>query len=215
MPSLTTVDDLKTFLQIASSDTSEDTRLEELLDGVEWAVESFTKRRFASRSYTEYHDGNGRQLVVLRNRPVTAITSVKVDATGYYGNGTNAFAASTAWTIGTDYTPKNLTADEDNPGLLIALKGSMFDGRGVWPEGIGNIEVVYTAGYQTIPSDLILAVHQLASGVRQGAVKGGPIASETIGKYSYTLLAGNSGSAGGVSIADARSCVARYREVAF
>jgi len=213
MPSLTTVGDLKLFLDIASSDTSEDTRLSELLDGVEAAVESFTGRRFASQSYTEYYDGEGRPLLPLQQRPVTSVTSVKVDATGYYGHGSGAFAdAEDAWTIGTDFVPRSLAADEQNPGLLVALKGVDFEGRGVWTQGIGNIEVVYTAGYVTIPSDLVLAVHQIAAGVRAGAEKGGPIASESIGKYAYTLMSGSSAATGG-SIADARATLSRYREV--
>lgn len=205
MPIYTTVDKIKTHLGIPSAVTSEDARLTQLLAEIEPAITNYIGRNLVSAARTEYLDGTGRPLLVLRHRPVTAIASVHVDGAGYYGHGEDGFPATSQWTIGNQFAPKSLEASEDNSGLLVALGGE-------WPRGMGNIKVVYTAGYATMPLDLELAANQLVALVRSGTDKGGPLQSETIGKYAYTLLAGH---VPGVApeIGTIRGILNGYREV--
>ncbi len=209
-PILTTLAKLKTHLSIA--DTSEDALLTQLLLELDEVVASWTGRAkvpgrnpFESVAASEYYDGTGRNVLVLKRRPVTLVSAVYVDALGAYGHGTDPFAAATALPLGADFAPSSLDASEENGGLLIRLGGA------VWPEGQGNIKITYTAGYVTIPVDLEMAVHQLAAAVREGAQHGGIVGGETLGRYSYRLLEGAAD--GGLMVATARSTLARYKEV--
>lgn len=214
---LTTLPKLKLHLGIAHA--REDNKLAQILAGVEEAVIGHCGRRFESASYTEYLDGTGRPLLRLKNRPVTAITSVHVDAAGYYGHGSDSFGSTTEWVLGINYAPKSLAASEENAGLLLAITNSSFAGpASLWPLGAGNVKVVYTAGYATIPRDLELAVQLLCGVVRKSAEKGvgGPLASERFGQYAYSLLAGQGSGASGVpgAVVESRTLLGRYCEVA-
>lgn len=216
MPVLTTVAALKTHLGITGS--TEDTLLGQILDGIDWAVARFTGRAhkpgshpFSSIEHTEYYDGNGQQFLILKRRPATAIDSVHVDASGYYGHGASAFAAATELTLGTHFAPTSLEESEQNGSQLLRIGTH-------WPRGMGNIKVVYTAGYTTMPADIVLAVHQIAAAVRHAASEGlgGPIKSERFGEYSYQLMEGGSdgrGSSNTVDITGAAMIIASYRDV--
>lgn len=214
MPCLTTLDQFKDYLGLTS--TSEDAQLHGILDSVETAIENFCRRKFKSASYTEYHDGHGLQKLFLEHRPLTAITGVWVDDDGYYGNGSDPFPSSDEWTSGTDFVPKRTDQSEKNASALIALR-SAGNANGYWPVGDGNIKVTYTAGYTAIPEDLILAIHSLASVVRNSAEKGiaGAFKSETQGRYSYELLTGVEAAAdqSGQNLVQAQSILKHYREV--
>lgn len=217
-PILTTLAKLKTHLSI--SDSSENALLTQLLLELDEVIASWTGRAkvpgrnpFESVAASEYYDGTGRNTLLLRRRPVTAVESVIVDASGAYGHGPNAFETANApgtfatgrlLTLGTQYAPSSTDATEDNGGLLHRIGGYC------WPEGQGNIKVTYTAGYVMIPVDLELAVHQLAAAVREGAQHGGIVGGETLGRYSYRLLEGTAD--GGLMVATARATLARYKE---
>lgn len=108
---------------------------------------------FESASRTEKYDGNGQPVLVLRNAPVTAITSVSlVDS-----DGTVTALSSDSYTadlvngrlhwnssVGTNW----FAMGYDSPADIGAR------GRTGWPRGFQNIQVVYTAGYATVPGDL-------------------------------------------------------------
>lgn len=210
MPILTTRVKLKIHLGIPSSDTSEDAKLDQLILGVESSVLKYLKRGdFASTSYTEYYSGDDRELLILKHRPVTAITSIRVDSYGYAGQSPDAFPASSAWTSGVDFYTPVLTEDEENASLVYAIKNGEK-----WPIGRGNIKVVYTAGYSEIPDDLTLAVNQLIAAVRASSEHGGPVSEETFGEYSYTLMKGGDLSSLGMDAVNAGRILAMYREVA-
>ena len=137
---LTTVANVKTYLDI--SDTSQDTKIEQLINSVSDDIASRCNRVFLSAERTEKLTGNGRQTLLLTYYPITDVKSVTVD--------------SAALTEGTDF---DVLADE----------GSLFKVNGVWtkpevnqvfrPPYIPeipyadenslkhNIEAVYTAGY--------------------------------------------------------------------
>lgn len=205
-PVLTTLAAFKAHLKV--SGTAEDALLEQLLLELDEVVASVTGRErvpgrhpFESVAATEYYDGSGRLSLVLRRRPVTAVAAVKVDQSGYYGQGPNAFPAGSARTLGEHYAVPRLDATEQNGALIESLCG-------VWPEGQGNVLVTYTAGYATIPADLSMAVHLLGNEVYRGLEKGGILAGETFGKYAYRLL----GEAENTHILAANSILARYHE---
>lgn len=207
-PVLTTVADLKVFLGISASETGEDVRLNAMLCGVERSIQKMLGRTFASDSYTHYFDGSGRETLYLRQRPLTAISTVRIDAGGFGGYGTDAFNSNTVQTIGEDFIPQSLEETEGNEGSLIAING-------VWPVGQKNIKVGYTAGYITIPQDLINAIHAITGEVWTMAGKGGKVQSETLGQYSYELAVGESLKGTDAEIATARETLSRYRSILF
>jgi hypothetical protein len=147
---------------------------------------------------------------VLSNRPVVSITGVYVDAVGYYGQSAGGFAASTMLTQGQDYALVNPNASERNPGILQMLS-ALWDGTGLsnWPQGQGNIKVVYVAGYTQVPADISQAVAMIVGQMLAQSDRGLPMQSETLGEYSYTLLTG----APGQLMAGARQILNNYREV--
>lgn len=205
-PVLTTVADLKVYLGIASGETSEDDRLNAMLCGVESFVAKYLGRTLPSASYTQYYDGHGRQELFLNHRPVTAVSSVKVDPTGYGGHGIDAFNSASAITLGEDWIPEKLDASESNRGVLIHLGGG-------WPVGVANIKVAFTAGYSTTPQDIINAVQILTAEVYTQAGKGGKLTGETLGQYSYTLAIGDALKGSDAELATARAALSAYREI--
>lgn len=201
-PTLSSLSELKSHLGI--TDSGEDDQLTQWLLGVEGAVKRYCGRDFVSAAATEYYDGEDRELLPLRRRPLTAVSSVHVDPTGYNGTGTNAFSSDSEWAVGDRWFPRSLEESEHNGSILVATGGC-------WPAGRGNIKVVYTAGYATIPEDLKLAVNQLASAVRESAAIGAIKGSETIGRYAYSLISGDAD--GGVGVIAAREMLTNYREL--
>lgn len=236
---------LKTFLGLSGTN-EEDGKLSSILAGVDRAVKNHLGRGRRSTAFTnwpetgsgtEYYDGSGYGDLLLRYSVVTAVASVYLDATGYYGDGPSAFAATTLLTSGTDYV---LVRDDGSTSAVGKLRriggqggvslndewhwwpsevgrGSLSATRGpCWPRGEGNIKVTYTAGYATtaIPADLQLAVHQLCSFVRAGAEHGGQLlGSESLGEYSYSL-ATNAAQSGSARLADVWNILAHYRDLA-
>ena len=206
MPTLSSLSALKIHLGI--SDTSADAVLTQILNSVDTACLRFLNRGgFISASHTEYHSGWNHPKLALKQRPMTAISSVRVDSGGYFGHGTNAFPSISEWTLGTHFAPTaGFSENENNGSVLMAIGGN-------WPEGNGNIKVVYTAGYSSVPADLQLAVNQICAGVYNSRIQGGFVGKETFGEYSYELVNGGD-LPSGAEIASARETLARYREVA-
>lgn len=193
---------------ISNSTNAEDSQYRQWIAEAEAGVKTFLRgRNLARTTYTnEYYDGPGRQTLILRQRPVTSVSDVRVDQNGRSGQASGAFSSNSVWTAGTDYFVRRQTEDEANPGELIAVR------FGLWPRGIGNIRVTYVAGYQNqnMPKDVQLAVHLLVSRIAEDAEHGRPVMSERLGSYSYTLLAGkNEGS----EMASAAAMLMRYRNI--
>jgi len=210
MPTFTTLSELKLHLDIPLTDTSEDGKLNQLISEVEASVLRYLKRGpFVSTSFTEYYSGDDREMLILKHRPVTAVSLVRVDQYGYAGQGPDAFPSTSSWDVGVDYYIPQVSADEQNGSILAAIGNG-----GKWPLGRGNIKVTYTAGYATVPDDLALAVNQMIAAIRAGADKGGPVGSETFGEYSYSLLRGGDLSSLGFDAVNAGRILAGYREVA-
>ncbi|UFW91051.1 hypothetical protein BjapCC829_21935 [Bradyrhizobium barranii] len=84
------------------------------------------------RTYTEVLNGNGKQAIMLRNYPVTAVLSVTVDGV--------SIPAGSWQSNGYMFQPP----DDTPPGSrqTLQLRGSCFN------KGQQNVTVVYVAGYQ-------------------------------------------------------------------
>jgi hypothetical protein len=201
---LTTVAAIKTHLGITGSD--EDAYLTQLLAGLEPAVLRWLNRLNIERAtVTEFYNGGWRKYLPLRRRPVISVASVNEDVFGYGGQNPDGFRSTSLLEAGVDYWTKNLEESESNPGMLVRVGTN-------WADAEGAVKVVYTSGYATVPADIAMAVHLLAGILRNSGDKGGPIQAETIGSYSYSMLAGSPGSS--AELLQVQSLLAPYREIA-
>lgn len=188
---LFTVDELKTYLGL--SGTGDDAYLAQLVSGVNSSVLKYLRRSIeAAEDTTEYHSGNGRNRLYLKNRPITAITGVWVDHKGYFGQAPDAFdVVDTLLVQGVDYVVESTSQDEANQSCLIKLSAAFEGGGSVWGSGIGNIKVTYDHGYASVPADLKLACFMICAAVRSARKAGLQYSSESLGSYSYSLMAGS------------------------
>lgn len=138
-----------------------DALIEDLIEGVTGRMEGYMRRHVASDSYDQYFSSNGlHRTVVLPERPVIGTPTVTIDG-----------AAFTSFLIDAD------------AGVL------HFDG-GAWPSGVRTIRVQYTAGYNTIPSDLREAcVKQSAFESKLTVAKGDKLGFTSEGDPTGTSIA--------------------------
>jgi hypothetical protein len=224
----------KILLEIALSDTSKDALLDQIRPGVEAAIEGFCKRSFAEATRTEFYTGSGDSRLLLNQYPVTAVADVRVDLGGYYGTVAGSFGTTTALTAGLDYALEIDTSGTSRAGVLRRL-GGVGSSWGAWPGPImvpgaggggsltagrdgptwvpvaGSIKVTYTAGFASMPEDLMLAVDQTVALVYRTGKWGGMfgVTSEQLGNYSYTLA--SQVIAGMPSVGSPRQIMTRYR----
>lgn len=151
---------------------------------------------FIQQRFTEYYSGDGTRMLQLKQRPVQSVSSIYVDSSGYYGQGTDAFASSTLLTAGQDYALALSNATESESGVVYRL-GDVWSGVNAAPvdqlryqgeTGLGNIKVTYFAGYAPIPYDLQAACEMMIARFWTTLSKGGALQSESLDYYSYTRL---------------------------
>lgn len=134
MSDLTTVAKVKTYGGITVS--TDDALLATLVTAASLAVENYLGRTILSASYVAVMDGNGASLLPLPQYPITAISYVKIN--GLAQKVTSSFA---------------------DGGYSFRGRSVYFPGEGnVFKCGLGNVEVSYTAGFSTVPTDIDQAV---------------------------------------------------------
>jgi len=136
----------KTLAGISSS--NDDDKLEELIDSVSQLVKTYCGNSFLdyySNNKTEYITKNfDTHIVELTECPVVAIVSVK--------ERTSPTSDYVTLTENSDYVLDTTT------DCLYRVAGSAYKG---WDTGPNSVEVVYKAGYESLPQDLRLAVVDL------------------------------------------------------
>lgn len=130
---LCTLAQVKAYLGIASSETSQDAVLNALIEAYTARVSRYCDRNFDSANYAEIRNGYGADRMVLRQWPVTAISSVNV--------GSSAIPAGANLGARAGYRNTDLTYGD---GRSLVLSGYTFD------KGLGNVQINYTAGYAAI-----------------------------------------------------------------
>jgi len=189
---------VKLHLGISSGDTSQDDLLNQLITQAGAVIGNHLNRDLEESTYTDFYAGNGQRELLLRNYPVQSVTSVYVDPNAYYGDAPSAFGSTTALTAGVDYTlHQNLSSggtQKSGTGILLRIGN-------VWPammekhggllspgigNAIGNIKIVYTAGYPSgqIPAGIAFAACQLISEMMRTRKFGGAVSQESYDYYS-------------------------------
>jgi uncharacterized phiE125 gp8 family phage protein len=132
--SLDTLANVKVRLGITTS--ADDTLLSALMDAADQYVAGYCGRDFAGGTFTEYHPG-GEAFAFLRNYPVQAVTTVKVDSARVFGADT--VLPATAYVVHTDR------------GVIQALIGPFVRCAGGAPRAV---QVVYTVATAAVPADV-------------------------------------------------------------
>ncbi len=128
---LTTLANVKAYLSPPLTTTNDDALLSRLITAASQFIQSWLNRTIAVTSYTDTRNGGGGARVFLRNRPVTAVSSVTIDGV--------IVPASNPPPNGAGYL------FDDNS---IYLVGQVFS------KGVQNVVIQYTAGYAATPPEI-------------------------------------------------------------
>ena len=141
MADLTTLSDLKLWLQIDPANTSQDALLTDLIHSASDYIQSFLNRTIAQQLYSEARDGSGagQDVMMFANYPVSAVSSLAIN--------------------GQAIPP---SPDGIQPGFLfdstrLVLVGCQYE----FCRGHMNCLVSYTAGYATTPSEIQRACNEM------------------------------------------------------
>ena len=129
---LATQDEVKEYIDMPGGSSDADDVIDDLITRVSDRFHKYCGiSSFHSTTYTEYYSGQGTQELFLDQRPIISITSIKQDS---------------EWAFGSDSTfaSDNYAIQDDR----VVLKDNVFS------SGVRNLQVIYTAGYATIPTDL-------------------------------------------------------------
>ena len=164
---LTTLASVKAQAGIGISDTSRDTQIRSLIDGISSLIKQQLNRELESREYVEFYSGSGSSILLLRQFPVTNVTQVCIDDAGYFGASPDGFDNSRNLIEGIDYALMSGARNLGSAGMLRRI-GTTWNLRPYRAAGIlqnmpgvpnGNIKIRYTAGFTTIPPAIMMAVN--------------------------------------------------------
>lgn len=136
MANLTSLANVKEFLQIKTADINSDAILNNLISRITAEIETFCNRKFIDpgTNYTEFFHGHEwSQHIQIKNYPIVSVISLHDDPNRNYGSET--LIATTDYII------------ESDSGI-IRLDGLKFS------KGYNNIRVIYRGGYTATPADL-------------------------------------------------------------
>lgn len=127
---LTTLANVKAYLKIDQSQTSDDATLLSLIAACSEAIENHCERKFGQQTFTnEEYNGTGSKYILLRQFPIKSITSVSVDG----------------------------VLIESNEYKVNKLNGTLIRVSSIWPKGDINVTVTYESGFLEIPAPVELA----------------------------------------------------------
>ena len=141
---LCTLERLKDLMGLSSDEHAHDRQYTACIEMASEQLREFCRRSFGVGTYVEQVDGDASTLMALSNTPVVAVQALAI-------NGVTVDPAEAK--VYEDYIRFESGGDYD-----ARLRSS---GR-VFPIGLRNIVVTYTAGYPTIPGDLVMACAQQA-----------------------------------------------------
>jgi len=123
---LTSIETVKSHLAISATDTSQNSRLELLINAASQRLDTMCNRALKERQHIEYRSGRRSNILTLREWPITLVTELNVDSSSQFGPTT--VIDNSLYTVG-----------DDNNSII--LLGEYF------ASGFHNIKVSYTAGY--------------------------------------------------------------------
>lgn len=143
MADLTTIGNVKAYAQI--TDNASDAVLSRLISAFSaWFLNQVNRGALISATYTEQRNGQGGDSLTTINWPIQSVTSLSVDG--------NAIPASPG--------PNQFGYFFDSYTVWIVAPGGCGSrgSRSRFTRGRGNVQIVYQAGYATVPLDIEQAV---------------------------------------------------------
>lgn len=135
---LVTLDEVKNFLGISLSDTSNDVKIQMFIDAVSQQIINFCETNFESTPVlNELHDGINADVIVPRNFPIISVEQVVFGCDSQGNNGVPLDPLQYSFTEG-----------------VIKLR------YGYSPRGRAIVRVDYTYGYSAVPADVKIAAIQ-------------------------------------------------------
>lgn len=149
-----TLAEAKAHLHISISDSDCNEFISQLINYGYKFLEGYIGRQAKSKEYTESYDGDDSNVLVLKKWPVISVASVHIDQDGERIFDSEALVDSDDYYVDTD--------PDTSIGQI-----ELFQATGTGPtwfsKGIKNIQVVYTAGWATVPYPLKFALQQLVA----------------------------------------------------
>lgn len=140
---LCSLEDVKETLGIDAGNTQQDNLIVRKINQATDMIENYTGRRFKLTTYTdEEYDSPGGDQLILKQRPVTALTSFGSRDSSFNDNDWDTFETDRYFL-------------DSNAGVVDLT----FNTWGRW----NRFKVTYTAGYSTIPADISEAAATLAA----------------------------------------------------
>lgn len=139
-------DDLQQGLKIKKDENSELTQ--RIAAGVSSAIETFINRHIEAKRVTEFHNGTGdSSIVFVKNFPIIGISAMwddpdrAFDDTTLFATSDFTFDPSVGW----------IELINTTRSSLVPSDGTRFS------KGVRNIRITFTAGYSTVPDDIVQA----------------------------------------------------------
>ncbi|UCD57332.1 MAG: phage gp6-like head-tail connector protein [Candidatus Hydrogenedentota bacterium] len=79
MADLTTLANVKEYLDIESDDTTFDSFLQRSIAASSRQIEAYCNRRFEIQNYSENYDGNASDILFLNSTPIVSVSSLSID----------------------------------------------------------------------------------------------------------------------------------------
>ena len=178
---LTTVADVKETLGIPSSNTESDNLIIRKINQATDMIETYTGRRFVVTDYTEEYDATNIDQLILKQRPVATLTSFEVRDSTLNENDWDSIESTLYFT--------------DEKAGVIDLN---FSASGRW----NRYRVVYSAGYNPLPSDLTEACATLAAYLVDSGTSGTNVKKKQEGARSVEYFDPKAGSSNTSDIFD-------------
>lgn len=182
-----TASDYKTYKGISAS--TYDAQLAVVIPAIQELAEDYCDRLFDSASRTEKHNGTDFPVLVLRNTPVTTLTSISIIA----ADGTSTTVDADTYTFDANsgvvkFQPASYAAVTTNDWGTVEC-GDTWKPSPRFEAGHQNVSVVYTGGYTsgTMPANLKFSMYQavdIALGRARGGVGVGDFRRQDLGDYS-------------------------------
>ena len=162
MGNLTQLSDVKTILQIASSDTSQDAILALLIPAISSQIESYCNRTFGVATYTENLPPNNTTALQLANWPINSVTSITDSGTILQEN-SDYYLYSQYSSCGQIYRPTGWYGQMLGRGLTFDPFENMIVIKAVYSAGYNLPGMTPVVGAHTLPSSIQLASMQMTA----------------------------------------------------
>jgi len=141
---LCTLNDVKVYGGITT--TADDAAITALITQASGQIEQYCNRTFAQAAYTETRNGRDTETLYMRQQPIVSVQSLTID-------GITIQASPDTRSYGYVFDDAQL--------YLRGTARGPYGQPGRFVRGFQNITVAYTAGFQTIPADVVQACVEL------------------------------------------------------